>query len=144
MDKWLHHSSPSCSSRREKQAMSRGTDLCTFFRTILLGTLVALVNLAVWAWVVFVLLVSPFLLFNVTTLAMNVGIACGIIAAPVLLVLAVMAAPDAVGWVAQKTRQAVRDAPQRAPTFLQVFGRYLIGVKQRFCPTITIKDKHHD
>ena len=141
LDRWLN---PGYASRRVERAMNKGTDLCTFFRTILLGTLVVLLNLAVWAWVAFVMLVMPFLLFNVTTVAMTVGLFVVLFAAAMLVATAVVGAPEAIRWVARKTSSAVKKAPQRAPTFLQVFGRYLIGVKQRFCPTITIKDNNND
>ncbi len=124
--------------------MSRGTNLCTFFRTILLGTVVVLLNLAVWAWVAFVMLVAPFLLFNVTTVAMSLAFIVGVVVAAALGATAILGAPDAIRWVARKTSSAVKEAPERAPTFLQVFGRYLMGVKQRFCPTITIKDNNND
>ncbi len=140
LDQWLN---PGHASRRVERAMNKGTDLCTFFRTILLGTVVALLNLAVWAWVVFVLLVAPFLLFNVTTVAMSLVFIVGVLVASGSVATAVMGAPAAIRWVARKTSSAVKEAPQRAPTFLQVFGRYLKGVKQRFCPTITIKDNNN-
>ncbi len=140
LDQWLN---PGHASRRVERAMNKGTDLCTFFRTILLGTLVALLNLAVWAWTAFVLLVAPFLLFNVTTVAMSLAFIVGVVAAAMLVVVAVVGTPDAIRWVARKTSSAVKEAPERAPTFLQVFGRYLKGVKQRFCPTITIKDNNN-
>jgi hypothetical protein len=141
MDQWMNHGHP---SRRVEQAMSRGTNLCTFFRTMLLGTVVVLLNLAVWAWVAFVMLVAPFLLFNMTTVAMSVGLFVVAVLAAMLLAAAVVGAPDAIRWVARKTSNAVKEAPQHAPTFLQVFGRYLVGVKQRFCPTITIREKNND
>lgn len=141
VDKWINLHRP---SQRVERAMSQGTNLCTFFRTILLGTLVALLSLAVWAWVAFVLLVAPFLLFNMTTVAMSVALFVAVLVAAMLLAAAVVGAPDAIRWVARKTSNAVKDAPQHAPTFLQVFGRYLVGVKQRFCPTITIREKNND
>ena len=144
LDKWLH---TSYSDQRVHKAMGRGTDLCTFFRTILLGSLVVLLNLVVWVWMICVLLVMPFWLFNVATVAMAVGfVLCLVTAltAIALLILAVEFMPTALQWVTRKASNSIAKAPRHAPTFLQVFGGYLVGVKQRFCPMITIKDSNND
>jgi hypothetical protein len=129
---------------RARRAMEHGTDLCTFFRTILLGTVVAALNLGIWLYMVGVFLVAPFLLFNVTTVAMSVAVVLGIVAAIFALATAVVFAVSATQWLGRKARVAAHDAPSAAPSFLQVFGRYLVGIKQRFCPTITIQEKRHD
>ncbi len=129
---------------RAQRAVERGTDLCTFFRTILLGTLITLLNLSLWIYIVGVFFVVPFLLFNITTLAMTIGFAVAVIAGALAVVVVVVATPEAVKWAARKTRAAVEAAPEKAPTFLQVCYQYLVGIKQRFCPTITIRSKNHD
>ena len=141
MDQFLNRDLP---HTRANRAMSRGTDLCTFFRTILVGTLIALINAGFWLYLVGVFFVAPFLLFNITTVAMSVGLIVGILVAAVAVVAVVVAAPEAVKWARRKATPALNKAPDQAPTFLQVAWRYVVSVKQRFCPTITIQEKNLD
>jgi len=138
MDQFLNHDRH---QTRADRALRRGTDLCTFFRTILVGSLIVLANLGLWLYVLGVFFVAPFLLFNITTVAMTIGFVIGIIAAAFAVVVVVIGTPEALKWAAAKTRSAVEPAPEKAPTFLQVCYRYLVGIKQRFCPTITIRSK---
>jgi hypothetical protein len=126
---------------RADRALRRGTDLCTFFRTILVGSLIVLANLGLWLYVLGVFFVAPFLLFNITTVAMTIGFVVAVIAGAFALVVVVIATPEAAKWAARKTRSAVAAAPDATPGFLQVCYRYLVGIKQRFCPTITIRSK---
>lgn len=141
MDQCLNSDRP---HTRADRALRRGTDLCTFFRTILVGSLIVLANLGLWLYVLGVFFVAPFLLFNVTTVAMTVGFLVTVVTCAFAAVAAVVATPGAVKWVAGKTRSAVEAAPDATPSFLQVCYRYLVGIKQRFCPTITIREKNHD
>ena len=141
MDQFLNSDRP---YTRAHRALERGTDLCTFFRTILLGTVIALLNLGLWLYILGVLFVAPFLLFNITTVAMTMGLAVAVIAGALVVVAVVVGTPKAVKWAARKTRAAVDSAPEKAPGFLQVCYQYLVGIKQRFCPTITIRSKNHD
>lgn len=129
---------------RAQRALDRGTDLCTFFRTILLGTVITLLNLALWLYILGVLFVAPFLLFNITTVAMTMGLAVAVIAGAIAVSVVVVGTPEAVKWAARKTRAAVEAAPDKSPGFLQVCYQYLVGIKQRFCPTITIRRNDHD
>lgn len=138
MDQFLNHDRH---QTRAERALRRGTDLCTFFRTILVGSLIVLANLGLWLYVFCVFFVAPFLLFNITTVAMTVGFVVAVVAGAFTLVVVVMSTPEAVKWAARKTRSAVEAAPEKAPTFLQVCYHYLVGIKQRFCPTITIRSK---
>jgi len=138
MDQFLNSDRP---HTRANQALRRGTDLCTFFRTILLGSVIVLANLGLWLYVLGVFFVVPFLLFNITTVAMTIGFVIGIIAAAFAVVVVVIGTPEALKWAARKTRSAVEAVPDATPTFLQVCYRYLVGIKQRFCPTITIRSK---
>ena len=138
MDQFLNSDRP---HTRAHRALERGTDLCTFFRTILLGSLITLLNLALWLYIMGVFFVAPFLLFNITTVAMTVGFVVAVIAGAFAVVVVVVGTPEAVKWAAAKTRSAVEAAPHKAPSFLQVCYRYLLGIKQRFCPTITIRSK---
>ena len=138
MDQFLNHDRH---QTRAERALRRGTDLCTFFRTILVGSLIVLANLGLWLYVLGVFFVVPFLLFNITTVAMTIGFVIGIIVAAFAVVVVVIGTPEALKWAAAKTRSAVEAAPDATPSFLQVCYRYLVGIKQRFCPTITIRSK---
>jgi len=141
MDQFLNSDRP---HTRADRALRRGTDLCTFFRTIMVCSLITLLNLALWLYIIGVLFVAPFLLFNITTVAMHVGFVVAVVAGAFTLVVVVMSTPEAVKWAVRKTRSAVEAAPDATPSFLQVCYRYLVGIKQRFCPTITIREKNHD
>ena len=141
MDQFLNSDRP---YTRAHRALERGTDLCTFFRTILVGSLIVLLSLSLYLYIVGVFFVAPFLLFNITTVAMTFGFVVAVIAGAFALVVVVMATPEAAKWAVRKTRSAVEAAPHKAPSFLQVCYRYLVGIKQRFCPTITIREKNHD
>lgn len=138
MDQFLNSDRP---HTRADRALERGTDLCTFFRTILVGSLITLLNLGLWLYIAGVFFVAPFLLFNITTVAMTLGFLVTVVTCAFALVVAVVATPGAVKWVAGKTRSVVEAAPDATPGFLQVCYRYLVGIKQRFCPTITIRSK---
>lgn len=138
MDRFLNHTRH---QTRAERALRRGTDLCTFFRTILVGSLIVLLSLSLYLYILGVFFVAPFLLFNITTVAMTVGFVVAVVAGAFALVVVVMGTPEAVKWAARKTRSAVEAAPHKAPSFLQVCYRYILGIKQRFCPTITIRSK---
>jgi len=138
MDRFLNHDRH---QTRAERALRRGTDLCTFFRTILVGSLITLLSLSLYLYILGVFFVAPFLLFNITTVAMTVGFVVAVVAGAFALVVVVMGTPEAVKWAARKTRSAVEAAPHKAPSFLQVCYRYILGIKQRFCPTITIRSK---
>jgi len=138
MDRFLNHDRH---QTRAERALRRGTDLCTFFRTILVGSLIVLLSLSLYLYILGVFFVAPFLLFNITTVAMTVGFVVAVVAGAFALVVVVMGTPEAVKWAARKTRSAVEAAPHKAPSFLQVCYRYILGIKQRFCPTITIRSK---
>lgn len=138
MDRFLNHDRH---QTRAERALRRGTDLCTFFRTILVGSLIVLLSLSLYLYILGVFFVAPFLLFNITTVAMTVGFVVAVIAGAFAVVVVVVGTPEAVKWAAAKTRSAVEAAPHKAPSFLQVCYRYLLGIKQRFCPTITIRSK---
>lgn len=138
MDRFLNHDRH---QTRAERALRRGTDLCTFFRTILVGSLIVLLSLSLYLYILGVFFVAPFLLFNITTVAMTVGFVVAVVAGAFALVVVVMGTPEAVKWAARKTRSAVEAASHKAPSFLQVCYRYILGIKQRFCPTITIRSK---
>jgi hypothetical protein len=127
---------------REMRALYRGTDLCRFFRTLLWGALVSAWSISVWAYMAFVVLVLPFKLFNITTVAMTIATALGVLLALFLLLTVLIGTPEAVRWakerIAERAERAI-DA-DRQPGFMGICWAYVVGIKRRFCPTITFKE----
>lgn len=122
---------------REEQ-YSEGTNLCQFFRVMLFGTLVSLASVGSVIYTVFCFVILPFLLFNATNVLSAVGVVFGVFVGAIGLVCICVAAPGGVEWVTKKTKQTLKNQ-EKSPSFFYVFCQYIIGVKKRFCPTITFK-----
>jgi len=131
---------PDLAGDSARRAMRHGTTLCGFFHRLFWGTLVSALSVFVWMYPMFTLFVLPFLLFNITTVAMTVGFAVTVLAATVLLAAAVVMTPTALRWLA--TRRRLDEAPETEapPSFGQVTWSYVKGIKQRVCPRITFKE----
>lgn len=121
-----------------EQRYGRQTNLCHFFRTIVLGTLAAMASLMLWAWVAWVAIAMPLMLFPLAGLAMMAGTVLAILVGVVALVVGGLAiaagmerAPEAWG----RLRGTIA-RPERAPGFARVTWTWLVSIKQRWCPTI--------
>lgn len=125
---------------RESRALRKGTNLCGFFRTLLWGVLVSASSLALWIYTAWAILVLPFVVFNIATVAMTVVMMLVISAAIVAVVATVVAAPDIIRWTGAHMGNLVRTDDTRPPGFASICWSYISGIKQRFCPTITFKD----
>lgn len=138
LDRWRN-------GNREFEARFRGTNLCQFFRTLVWASLVSAWSIGLWAYIAFVLLVLPFLLFNVTTVAMAVGIiAVAALVGIATVVIVLVSTPEVLRWAGNRLSEAkdrMEPEPNRPPSFLGVCWAYAVGIKQRFCPTITFKEK---
>ena len=138
MDRWRP------SRDREYMALLLGTNLCQFFRTLLWGAMIGAWSIALWAYMAFVALVLPFLLFNVTSIAMHIAIVFGMTSAFISIIVALFMIPNAASWIRTRISNiTTNENPDRPPGFLRVCWRYIVGIKNRFCPTITFKENDH-
>lgn len=115
----------------------RSTNLCHFFRTLLFGTVVAMLGAGLWLYGAFVIVVLPFMLFDMTDIAMVIATIVGIVAALVGIIALIVSAPKGAKWVAG----VVKGDPSKPPGFTRVAVTYAQGVKNRFCPTISFREK---
>jgi len=129
---------------REYRARMRGTNLCGFFRTLLWGVLISASSLAVWIYAATTILVLPFVVFNITTVATTVAMTVAIFTAVVALLTALVAAPDIARWAGERVGNLARTDTTQPPGFAGICWSYIKGIKQRFCPTITFKDTNED
>jgi hypothetical protein len=122
----------------------RGTNLCHFFRTIMWGTVLTMVNLVVGIYALMVVLWLPFYLFPLWSVATAVGVVAAVISMIVIAVIAIVYSPDAVQYVKQQMqRSAPAIVENTPPSFVQICFTYVKSIKHRFCPTITFKDNNN-
>lgn len=118
---------------------SRGTNLCQFMRTLVLGTLVLGVTLAFYAFVISMLFM-PIYFLGATTVGTAVGIVvAGVIAVLGLVYFMLELFPKAVRNVGNKLSDMVTPSPEGNPGILSVIWLWAKGVAKKFCPTITFK-----
>jgi hypothetical protein len=121
---------------KRTQKCAQGTNLCDFFRTIMWGSVVAVLSVAVWAYLLITIFVMPFVLFNFVSVAISVGILVALFAAALLVALMCTVLPDAVRAGYRKLTNTPAAAPNKPPGITHIVWTYLQGVKNRFCPTI--------
>jgi hypothetical protein len=122
--------------KRRTEQYTQGTNLCHFFRTLLLGSMVAVLSVGLWAYLLISIFVMPFVLFNFVSVAISVGVAITLLAAAVALVLLGTVAPSAVAHAYKKITNSVKPDSDKPPGITQVAWAYIMGIKNRFCPTI--------
>ena len=120
-----------------------GTNLCQFFRTLLFGTIAAVWSIAVYVYIATVALIMPFVLFGampvISTLAIVIAAVSLFIGSIVLVMYTAERSSDASSWITEKTM-----GTSEHPTFLAVIVNYIVGVKKKFCPTITFVKENTD
>jgi hypothetical protein len=120
-----------------------GTNLCHFMRTIMLGSLAAVISVVAMLAPIAALIVIPWLLYGLLPVASAwIGVITALAALVALTWLLAEAMPKA--FAAAKARAA--DAGDRAwsrieaaPGFFGLIVRWLVAIKQRACPTIRFK-----
>ena len=122
--------------RRNANRYSQGTNLCHFFRTLMLGSLVTVLSVAVWAYMLITMLVMPFVLFNFVSVAVTVGVVVTMFAVIVGVVAVIAVAPAVIAGAAARVNNKVKDTAQSPPGLARVAWAYVMGIKNRFCPTI--------
>jgi hypothetical protein len=115
---------------------AQGTNLCDFFRTILLGTLITMLSLAIWAYMIITVFVMPFVLFNFVSVAVTVGVWLAAVMALFLLVIVLTTVPTVVLDAYDRFTHTIKAPSDKPPSLTQVTWVYLKGIKNRFCPTI--------
>ena len=121
-------------SRADQYA--QGTNLCHFFRTILLGSMVTLLSVGLWVYLLITMFVMPFVLFNFVSVAITVGGIVTILAAAAAVVLLSTVVPSAVMSAYNKFTNKQKPPSDKPPGIAQVAWAYVMGIKNRFCPTI--------
>jgi len=127
---------------RERRALEEGTNLCTFFRTLLWGLLVSAYNLLAYAALVYAVLILPFQLFNLSAIAAVFMVIFSVVVVATAFTVGISAVPYAAGKIVRHVAKRRQD--DGPPGFLKVCWRYLVGIKQRFCPMITFVQENRD
>lgn len=122
--------------KRRAVQYAQGTNLCHFFRTMLLGSMVTMLSLGAWAYLLITMFVMPFVLFNFVSVAIAVGGVVTMFAAALLVALLCTVAPGAVSKAYNKLMHRHKPPSDKPPGIAQVIWAYVQGVKNRFCPTI--------
>jgi hypothetical protein len=117
-----------------------GTNLCHFMRTLFFGSLVMLATLVGYG-VILTTLFMPFYLIGTFKVAVVVGVTVALIAiliATIYLLLVVF--PKMFHATRNSLHNMVTIPSDGNPTMIAVIWQWLIGVKNKFCPTITFKN----
>jgi len=122
--------------RHNVDRYTQGTNLCHFFRTLMLGSVVTVMSVAVWLYMLITLVVMPFVLFNFVSVAITVGVAVMMFVVVVTCVAVILVAPGAVRAAYNKITNTVKTPSDKPPGIMQVVWAYVVGIKNRFCPTI--------
>jgi hypothetical protein len=145
-----------CSSKRRlDRGYSRteryfdGTNLCHFFRTLLFGSLIFGLTVALYAYLFFVVVILPLLLFRTVAVATIVLVILGILAgAAGFVAILVFGVPWVVQWLNRwgtRWAQANPRPDNQEPGFFRLAYGYYRGLKQQICPLIAFKgDPVHD
>lgn len=112
------------------------TNLCFFFRTILIwGPLTILANIIAAGVIVFSLIILPLMLFGGTSYLILLGIIVGIIVGGAVIVSgAVKGLQRYLLW--RDRRPVVKKIPKVGPSFTHVVGTWLSAKKSKICPII--------
>jgi hypothetical protein len=82
------------------------------------------------------MLVMPFVLFNFVSVAVTVGVVVAMFAVIVGVVAVIAVAPAVIAGAAARVNNKVKDTAQSPPGLARVAWAYVMGIKNRFCPTI--------
>lgn len=113
-----------------------GTNLCQFFRVLLIGVIITALTLGMYGYIAFVLLILPFLLFKVYTLGTILLTIIGILCVAAAFVGLIFGIVVGTGRTFRYLHDRNAAQPTGEPSFWGLVLTYLMAIKQRFCPTI--------
>jgi hypothetical protein len=133
-------------SRNRENRYRDGTNLCQFFRTLLLGALFSSLWFALYAWIGFVVIVLPFILFHITSIGVFsvtvAGILAGVVGFIALLWGIIIGGSVVFDYIMDRSEKLI-DYPKIG--FFTLCFHYIASIKNKFCPTITFVEKQgHD
>lgn len=119
-----------------------GTNLCHFFRTLLLGSLLFALTLALYFYVLFVLVILPLLTFPALQLAYDAFLVLAITAGSVAIAMVILIGFPWIGksWQAWKPAVPPRGPPAE-PRFFRLIQQYYRALKDQICPLIVFKER---
>jgi hypothetical protein len=130
--------------KSRKERFARSTNLCQFFRTLLLGTLVFLIVLGIEGYLLYAILIQPFLIFGTSSIMRVCIVAIAAISILAVFVgfiaLVVYGVRRFFWWVEHRPK----GTPHHRPQFVDVAVSYYRAIKQQICPTIAFKGSDSD
>lgn len=122
---------------RSKTFAKNGTNLCQFVRTLFWGTSIYTLQFVVYALVVYVLVIKPFLLFSAASVLTLVGVVVGTIVGGIAVLGGAVWGLDVVSskvkdLLSNRSEKEVNDTP----TFLSVMWQYVVAQKRKICPMV--------
>lgn len=116
-----------------------GTNICHFFRTLVLGTTIMFFVVVLYIWAFFVVFILPLILFQVYSILGILGILafaiCGM-----SLVIAIIFGLMNFGTYVYDKMQNRSNRQDKKPGFFTVMCKYIVSVKQQFCPVIKFEE----
>lgn len=125
---------------RNSKYAAKGTNLCHFFRTLMWGSLIFTSVFALYIWVVFVVLVLPFILFKFASVGGALLVVTGIILGAITFLAALIGIFQGGILVTETIKTRNANLQQKEPSFLSLVIAYIVATKKKFCPTIQFKD----
>lgn len=123
-----------------------GTNLCSFFRMLLFGTLIAAAVVSSYLGAIFVALILPFILFGWMSVGFLLMIVCAVITGFIALLLGIWGVCILVKRAADALNQrAERRAydPSPTPSFWSVVCTYWTAIHNRICPIVAFKSNQN-
>lgn len=117
-----------------------GTNICHFFRTLLLGNLIAAVTLATYGLLLWAIIL-PFLLFPLVSVGKTVLIVLAMLTTVALTMFIIIGGARGVNHVIQRLNTRPVNTQ---PGFWKLLIHYIVSIKQQFCPIIQFRGDSPD
>lgn len=125
---------------RINQFLQKGTNLCQFMRTILIGTFFTGANILVWINAVFVVFIYPCILFPPSDILSAIFLLLCILLAIAIVVGLAIGFVRVGTHVSEKVYDWANKRSDTNPGFFTLMIKYIVSVKQKFCPAIKFGD----
>lgn len=121
------------------------TDLCTYFRIIMMGTLAALYSGLAWFSMVAVFSILPIYLFGIIHMMIFYAVLAGVAVIGLGFIwLALEGFPSASQIVKDRVSHMVMVTKDGSPTVMALVAERIRAAKNRYCPTISFKREDRD